>query len=336
VLVRDEAPSDPELLELRDLIGEAQGVLELGAFEAPTPEVFGQIGAVALVGDTLFVADDQASEIQVFGPSGDLLQSVGRAGDGPGEFVALAGLVVLPNGDLLIMSHRSQLQLMSRDDEGVFQEVRRLQLPNLAFTGHGRPGGGGCLLNGELYVGTWVLTDEVGSHQVHVIDVATLEWVRSFGDPPYWSDTGLVNAIISDGYLVCDPVHDQVIFAGRGLPYIQALDAKSGAVNWTGYFDDVQPARVLEYVDTRSVGLEVGGIIMWNVAATPTGQIIVQWGDRSIPGGPLKFVTYGLSGADGSGGLLFEEMSEIVAISDTRFASLRYGPWPIIGVHDFR
>lgn len=84
--------------------GEAWRVLEdlrIGATEGDGPDVFGNIKAF-VVDSTgrMYVVDDQAMEVRVFGADGAHQFTIGGPGDGPGEFRALWGLTISPDGQL--------------------------------------------------------------------------------------------------------------------------------------------------------------------------------------------------------------------------------------------
>jgi len=58
------------------------------------PELFGQVISVALDEDgNTYVADFQSREIRMFNHNGDFLRTIGRRGEGPGEFRMLAGIL---------------------------------------------------------------------------------------------------------------------------------------------------------------------------------------------------------------------------------------------------
>lgn len=71
----------------------ARPILRIGAVEGgPAHEFSGVTGAVRLAGGALVVADGGSQEVRFFGPDGSVRAVVGGAGEGPGEFSALAGL----------------------------------------------------------------------------------------------------------------------------------------------------------------------------------------------------------------------------------------------------
>lgn len=71
----------------------------IGALEGPEEQVFGEVAGVVVDGEgRIWVADDQAKEIRVFDADGAFVRTIGRDGEGPGEFRNLSGLAVAPEG----------------------------------------------------------------------------------------------------------------------------------------------------------------------------------------------------------------------------------------------
>ena len=55
----------------------------------------------------VYLLDGQISEIQVFDPEGELLRTIGRQGEGPGEFQNGADMFWAPGGEIgVVFSHR--------------------------------------------------------------------------------------------------------------------------------------------------------------------------------------------------------------------------------------
>lgn len=65
--------------------------------------VFGGIAGVAYTpSGNIAVLDIQKHSVSIFSPEGEFLQSVGRHGSGPGEFLLPAGMAFQPNGALIV------------------------------------------------------------------------------------------------------------------------------------------------------------------------------------------------------------------------------------------
>jgi hypothetical protein len=98
----DEAASPAAAEAARELpvLGVGAPTLEIGDLAGGGPQTLDLVGDVVPIGDDrLLVVDRGASTVRVFDRAGGYVRSVGRFGDGPGEF-RLPG-VVIPRGDTL-------------------------------------------------------------------------------------------------------------------------------------------------------------------------------------------------------------------------------------------
>jgi hypothetical protein len=87
-------------------------LVTIGAVDGP--EAIGTVGrivdesGVALLSDgRIAVADGQANEIRIYDASGNRLTSVGRTGDGPGEFQGLRGIATFGGDSILAWDSRA-------------------------------------------------------------------------------------------------------------------------------------------------------------------------------------------------------------------------------------
>jgi len=66
----------------------------------------------------IYIGDYQDSSIKVFDPQGKYLKSIGRKGNGPGEFQAVLDLSFLPDGRYLVLdSEQMRISFFSADDQ---------------------------------------------------------------------------------------------------------------------------------------------------------------------------------------------------------------------------
>lgn len=90
--------------------------------------LLGSAGGLTAIGDSLYIADDQAEAILATGPDGYLARQIGRNGEGPVEFSGLHGIHY--NGSFIFtheMGHRIQV-LTER-----FEFVRSIPVPRFGF-----------------------------------------------------------------------------------------------------------------------------------------------------------------------------------------------------------
>jgi hypothetical protein len=71
--------------------------------------LFGQVADIALDrSGRVYVLDRMAAEIQVFGPDGSYIRTIGRAGHGPGEFAIATGMRFDPRDRLWVLNAGNQ------------------------------------------------------------------------------------------------------------------------------------------------------------------------------------------------------------------------------------
>lgn len=82
---------------------EAVPELSIGAVTGDPSVTFGMITGLAVDPEgRIYVADHQVPAIKRFGPDGELLDQIGRSGEGPGEYEQPLDLLTLPGGALAL------------------------------------------------------------------------------------------------------------------------------------------------------------------------------------------------------------------------------------------
>ena len=116
-----EYPALPPMEESRIRIA-AEPELVLGAggaLSGPDHDFFQITGVSQLRDGTLVVANQGSSQLRFYGADGEFVRSVGREGDGPGEFQQLANSWVTA-GDTLVVLDRVVRRLQYFSPEGAF------------------------------------------------------------------------------------------------------------------------------------------------------------------------------------------------------------------------
>jgi len=106
-----------------------QPVLSIGALDGTDAEMLYQVTDVERLSDgSWLVANGGTEEVRVFDSEGNYLRTVGRAGEGPGEFVSLSRVYVLPADSIAVYDSR-QRRVTVFDPAG--QTVRDFQFESL-------------------------------------------------------------------------------------------------------------------------------------------------------------------------------------------------------------
>lgn len=116
----------------------------LGGDSEDDDQFFGVIGQIAMdESGNVYLLDSQLSEVRVFSPEGEYLATLGREGEGPGEFRRPEDLFLLPNGDLAVIQSRpGKIVLLDQAGEPAGElPVRLTEEGNFAMFTAGRPAG---------------------------------------------------------------------------------------------------------------------------------------------------------------------------------------------------
>lgn len=93
--------------------------LSLGSLDAEGPEMFGNVGDVAVGPDgAIYVAEGQAGEVRVFDAEGEYVRTIGRAGEGPGELNLRFGGEVVPTADVIWVNNSGNRRWDAFSPEG--------------------------------------------------------------------------------------------------------------------------------------------------------------------------------------------------------------------------
>ena len=71
----------------------------IGGLDGPEEYLFGSIRSIAVADDgTIYILDSQGQHVRVFDSLGVYVETLGRRGEGPGEFSEAEAIAVLPDG----------------------------------------------------------------------------------------------------------------------------------------------------------------------------------------------------------------------------------------------
>jgi hypothetical protein len=100
--------------------------LRLGDLDGPPATTFGTLIALEVGEDgRIYALDRQANELRIFAPDGTHLRTVGRAGEGPGEYRNANGLLWLARDSLLVIDQAGARYSVLTADGDYVRSVRR-------------------------------------------------------------------------------------------------------------------------------------------------------------------------------------------------------------------
>lgn len=216
-------------------LGDWTEAVRIGRLEGPDEEVFGNIRSAALLErGGVVILDDQGARAIGFDEQGTHAFTLGRRGEGPGEFVDPSALFRVSDDTLAFLNRSARtLQLFARGHPaGTFAEVGRHELPFWPSSG--------CSMHGRIFI--------LGGYEdlaVHEVDRAGV-LLNSFPASDYADEAaeGAAEAIAWDlrdqarsGLLVCSEASRHVIHVPRYLGWGRAYTA-AGDLAWHSSFPD--------------------------------------------------------------------------------------------------
>lgn len=95
--------------------------LSIGEVDGPDEYLFGRIGSIAVDDDrNVYVFDQQAREVRVFGPEGGYMRTLGGPGQGPGELQQPEAMALLPGPRVVVRDPgNARLQVYGPEEESL-------------------------------------------------------------------------------------------------------------------------------------------------------------------------------------------------------------------------
>lgn len=230
----DLPPSGP-------FLGDWTETVLIGQLETPEEEVFGRIRGVALFErGGLTVLDAQAGRAVGFSDRGSHAFTLGRKGQGPGEFVDPSALFRISDDTLAFLNRSARtLQLFARQTGNPFTEIGRYELPFWPS--------GGCSMRGRIFI-----LGGFEDRAVHEVDRKGVI-VNSFPASDYADEVAedAPEAIAWDlrdqarsGLLVCSEGSGHVIHTPYRLGWARAYTA-GGDLAWHASLPDFVKGKVV-------------------------------------------------------------------------------------------
>jgi hypothetical protein len=291
--------------------------------------VFGAVEDVdAHVPGRFAVLDSRYNEVRVFDSNGTFVESFGRPGRGPNEFLAPEALESYGADRFIVADRNAQVKLIERRAAGMQQRLT-IQLP---FTPEDL-----CVLANAIVVqgptpgGMLHLYSHDGRH------------LRSLGDG-YRSRNPLVSNQLSDGRAACATEAGTIVAMLRYLPYVRGYGA-DGTLRWTSRLADFRTIGIEE-------GVEPDGQPYVVVGAGPSeydqvevlrafgeGLVIVQTA-RHTPQSDkerrehAELRTYVLSARTGKGVYVGNTLPRVLDVAGNRIYAATNDPFPQVLVYE--
>lgn len=301
------------------LVSDLTAVDTLGARRTPPEEVFGEIvDADFGPRERLYLLDRARQTIHVFGPSGEFVSKVGRAGAGPGEFAEPEALEAGPDGRVFVADGDGRVSTFRVGEDSLQHE--RTFVPGV------RPRDL-CVSDGQLFVHS---PDREGT--IHALDRSGRP-ERSFGRPAEASHS-IVRLTLSVSRIACSVPDDVVAELPRFRPLLR-IHRGDGSLIRVDTLPGYQPIRVRETTPRRALfdwTTAEGTHRAISLLADGSGRLIVQLGfqdtSRVAPSDHQAVVTHRYELETGTHLDAGTGAPWLLALEDGRAAGLIPLPYP--------
>lgn len=102
--------------------------------ETKADNLIGKISQILFVNDLLFVVDNESSKsINVFGMKGDFKYKISHVGNGPGEYVEISNVCIVPGKEQIAILDRSQSRIIYYKYDGQYVSMEEIPFMNDYF-----------------------------------------------------------------------------------------------------------------------------------------------------------------------------------------------------------
>lgn len=212
----------------------------IGQEDGSAATLLGRVTQATFLDDTtVAILDGTVQDVRLFSVRGRHLETIGRKGEGPGEFRAPQAVVQAPSGDLLVSDIRRTIQVFRPGARGFeYRETWKLPFSPRAM----------CFLGQRLFVNAPTLEDPSIIHELAADGTVR----RSFGTV-YRSPNALINYEIGQGRIACDAQRQLIYFmAGGVIGDIRAF-RPTGELVWRVQVSDFRSNVVTDQPDGMTV-----------------------------------------------------------------------------------
>lgn len=239
--------------------------MRYGVAETPAEQVFGVVqAALADEHRNVYVMDQKAAEVRVFDSLGNRVETLGRAGRGPGELVDPQSMVLDDAHQTLLVGDLTRQLHVFRRSGNKWEYQKRFSVP-VAVSEM-------CQMGGRTYVHG--VNAEI-KNLIHEVG-DTGQVIRSFGQV-YTSDASMVQYTLSKGHIACVEATNTILFVSTtGINRVYAYDP-DGNQKWVMEIANFRPVLIYELPNGFSVARRPGG---WHavkrLVAGPEGLALIQ------------------------------------------------------------
>ena len=232
----DTVSTDPDMEALAQRLRAAVPIDTIGALEGPRHYMLGEIVDAGLNSrGELFVLDSEHRELFVYTSTGDYIMTIGRPGDGPGEFAYPEDLYIDVQDRIYVADRRSRISVLTPTTASyTFSHLIALNFSPASI----------CAVDDAVFVAGPMAGRD--SNPIHAFAASDGQYLSSLGQP-YRTTSATVRQQLSEGKLSCPIGSSKLLYMYDVFPIIYGFEA-SGDFAWASSLDDYQGFEIVETV----------------------------------------------------------------------------------------
>jgi 6-bladed beta-propeller len=308
----------------RDLDG-LDSTAIIGQFDGPDEYIFARVSDLDIDRrGNIVVADARGRTVRVFDRAGAFVQTIGEAGEGPGEFRS-PGLVALDSaGRLYVEDGRLRLQRFHVvNGQYEYLDQVRLEISVEDF----------CIMRDTLYVQGWRLGESPADSAIHKYALDG-QHVQSFGQIFAHDDDFFVGSY-TRGRLACIAPLDAIAYVPKQVPAEVRLYRSTGALWWITTLPETESMVFAATQTGHSMSLPETGAHWWLTLSHVDGRFLLMQRFFSVQGNrdAYREESFVFDGRTGHGRFIGDTLPQLTFADGTVPLGVLRDPFPAIVIY---
>lgn len=299
--------------------------VSIGSLDGAEPYVFGEITDAVSTPLGIVIIDSRLNSVRMFDAHGRFLETIGRAGAGPGEFVHPIAATVDGFNLFILDDGTERISVFNiRGRRATY--IRAITLPFSAFDV--------CTIDGKLAV--------LGFYKgrtIHLFDSQKGLVTRSFG-PTWGPNHPLLNRTLAQGFLACSTNPKLVVAVSALIPDVRAF-RPDGSLAWEQHIQGFVPVALTPAPAngvTYSEPPEGFNHAVLSLVALMGNRILLQYGK-------ITKASTGLHDTEDVNSIVYDSNGRLISFQDNlpRIVSSRMAiavsaaddPFPSAAIHSY-
>ena len=234
--------------------------------------------------DRIYVLDDRQQKVFIYSPTGNLIQTVGRRGQGPGE-LSYAKAIAIYQDSLLLISNQYRIEEYDISNDSIsFNRTINFEMNIKSI----------CTTSRNLYIHNFGVLDSGfmdsesrKTKMLHKFTIPDYSNQLTFGES-YIADSPVVVDKLTQGEIICDSHNNMLVYVPDKVNFIEGYSLTDGKQIWKSSISNLNYPKIEEITVNGNSGVKYipSENDIFDKLLTPiliqNGKILVQVDRREI------------------------------------------------------